>query len=211
MRTALVSWALLHGGACRHKTLVHVPVQGLSEDVVRAISAKKKEPEWMLEFRLKAFRKWLTMEDPRWSDNQYPDIDYQDLSYYSEPKIKVRARLLVLRSARGAGENRQSYSFGARFRVAFCTTCKVAWHIIRALLHRYKVHCIWNETVSGLQHQPGQLWGMGPVAMLSVLALGSPQHVQRIHFTSICPIMLVIMHAATCWCNHTIHTLFHTT
>jgi FeS assembly protein SufB len=62
--------------------------KGLDEDVVRAISAKKKEPEWMLEFRLKAYRKWLTMEEPDWSDNRYPNIDYQGLSYYSEPKMK---------------------------------------------------------------------------------------------------------------------------
>jgi hypothetical protein len=64
--------------------------KGLNEDVVRAISAKKKEPEWMLEFRLKAFRKWLTMEEPDWSDNRYPRIDYQNISYYSEPKMKEK-------------------------------------------------------------------------------------------------------------------------
>lgn len=65
--------------------------KGLNEDVVRAISAKKGEPEWMLDFRLKAFRRFLTMEEPKWSDNDYPAIDLQDLSYYSEPKFKVRA------------------------------------------------------------------------------------------------------------------------
>lgn len=68
--------------------------KGLSEDVVRAISAKKNEPEWMLEFRLRAYRKWLTMEDPRWSDNAYPAIDYQDYSYYSEPKVKEKKQSL---------------------------------------------------------------------------------------------------------------------
>lgn len=62
--------------------------KGLNEDVVRAISAKKREPIWMLDFRLKAFRKWLTMEEPKWSDNDYPEIDYQNVSYYSEPKMK---------------------------------------------------------------------------------------------------------------------------
>ena len=55
---------------------------GLNEEVVRMISAKKEEPEWMLDFRLKAFRKWLTMEEPDWSDNRYPQIDYQASSYY---------------------------------------------------------------------------------------------------------------------------------
>lgn len=63
---------------------------GLNEDVVRAISAKKDEPEWMLEFRLRAFRKWLSMKEPAWSDNQYPPIDYQAVSYYSEPKQKEK-------------------------------------------------------------------------------------------------------------------------
>lgn len=62
--------------------------KGLNEEVVRAISAKKSEPEWLLEFRLKAFRRWLTMYEPRWSDNTYPDFDYQDISYYSAPKMK---------------------------------------------------------------------------------------------------------------------------
>lgn len=64
--------------------------KGLDEDVVRAISAKKGEPDWLLEFRLKAFRKWLTMEEPDWSDNRYPKIDYQNVSYYSEPKMKEK-------------------------------------------------------------------------------------------------------------------------
>jgi Fe-S cluster assembly protein SufB len=64
--------------------------KGLSEDVVRFISKKKNEPEWMLEFRLRAFRKWQTMEEPGWSDNRYPRIDYQDISYYAEPKFKEK-------------------------------------------------------------------------------------------------------------------------
>jgi len=70
------------------KTIIESDVfpKGLSEDVVRAISVKKNEPDWMLDFRLKAYRKWLTMEEPDWSDNTYPTIDYQDLSYYSAPK-----------------------------------------------------------------------------------------------------------------------------
>lgn len=63
--------------------------KGLTEDVVRAISAKKDEPEWLLNFRLKAFKRWLTMYEPRWSDNTYPDFDYQDISYYSAPKKKA--------------------------------------------------------------------------------------------------------------------------
>ena len=68
--------------------------KGLSEETVRVISAKKNEPEWMLEFRLKAFRKWLTMEEPDWSDNRYPDIDYQAVSYYSAPKVMEKKQSL---------------------------------------------------------------------------------------------------------------------
>ena len=64
--------------------------KGLSEETVRIISAKKNEPEWMLDFRLKAYRKWLTMKEPDWSDNHYPPINYQDVVYYSEPKMKAK-------------------------------------------------------------------------------------------------------------------------
>lgn len=63
--------------------------KGLSEDVVRLISEKKGEPEWMLEFRLKAFRHWLNMEMPEWAHLQIPTIDYQDIIYYAAPKQKA--------------------------------------------------------------------------------------------------------------------------
>ncbi len=62
--------------------------KGLSEDVIRLISAKKHEPEWMTEWRLKSFRYWKKMEEPHWPNVQYPPIDYQDLSYYSAPRKK---------------------------------------------------------------------------------------------------------------------------
>jgi len=68
---------------------------GLSEDVIRAISARKEEPEWLLEFRLKAYRKWLTMEEPTWAHVRYPRVDYQAISYYSQPKsMKDRPKSL---------------------------------------------------------------------------------------------------------------------
>ncbi len=64
--------------------------RGLSEDTVRLISAKKNEPAWMLEFRLKAYRHWLTMKEPRrWPNITFPEVDYQDMIYYSAPKQKV--------------------------------------------------------------------------------------------------------------------------
>jgi len=59
---------------------------GLSEDVIRLISAKKSEPDWLLEFRLKSYRRWLKMKEPKWAHVQYPPIDYQAISYYSQPK-----------------------------------------------------------------------------------------------------------------------------
>ncbi len=62
--------------------------RGLSEDIVRLISAKKNEPEFMLEFRLKAYRQWLKMTEPTWPHVNYPPINYQDIIYYSAPKQK---------------------------------------------------------------------------------------------------------------------------
>src|SRR5580704_13451169 len=60
--------------------------KGLSEATVRYISAKKNEPEWMLEWRLEAYRRWLTMTEPQWARVHYPKIDYQDSYYYAAPK-----------------------------------------------------------------------------------------------------------------------------
>jgi len=62
--------------------------RGLNEDIIRLISAKKNEPEWLLEWRLKAYRHWLTMKEPTWANVHYPAIDYQDIVYYSSPKAK---------------------------------------------------------------------------------------------------------------------------
>jgi Fe-S cluster assembly protein SufB len=64
--------------------------KGLSEDVIRLISAKKNEPEWLLEFRLQAYRHWLTMTEPKWPNVKYPRIDFQDIIYYSAPKPKKK-------------------------------------------------------------------------------------------------------------------------
>jgi len=62
--------------------------KGLNEDIIRLISTKKSEPEWLLEFRLKAYRHWLTMQEPAWPNVKYPKIDFQDIIYYSAPKAK---------------------------------------------------------------------------------------------------------------------------
>jgi Fe-S cluster assembly protein SufB len=68
--------------------------KGLNEDTIRFISAKKNEPEWMLEWRLKAYRHWLKMEEPHWGNLNYPAIDYQDIIYYSAPKQKIKPNSL---------------------------------------------------------------------------------------------------------------------
>ena len=67
-------------------TDVHTEIieRGLNEDVVRLISAKKEEPEWLLDFRLRAYRHWTTMKQPEWGHLDMPDIDYQAISYYAE-------------------------------------------------------------------------------------------------------------------------------
>ena len=67
-----------------------VAPRGLSEDTIRLISAKKNEPAWLLEFRLKAYQQWLKMEEPKWPNVKYPQIDFQAISYYSAPKPKQK-------------------------------------------------------------------------------------------------------------------------
>jgi len=63
---------------------------GLNEDIIRMISAKKNEPEWMLKFRLRAYRHWLKLEEPNWAHVNYPKIDFQAISYYAAPKQKKK-------------------------------------------------------------------------------------------------------------------------
>lgn len=68
--------------------------KGLNEEIVRFISAKKEEPEWLLEWRLKAYRAWVKMDEPNWANVKFPDINYQDIIYYSAPKQKVKPESL---------------------------------------------------------------------------------------------------------------------
>src|SRR6201996_4901461 len=68
--------------------------KGLDESTVRFISAKKNEPEWLLEWRLKAFQQWLQMEEPDWAKISYPKINYQAASYYAAPKQKQKPKSL---------------------------------------------------------------------------------------------------------------------
>src|SRR5262249_14989915 len=68
--------------------------KGLNEDIIRLISAKKNEPEWLLEWRLKAFRHWQTMKEPRWAHVHYPRIDFQNIIYYAAPKAKKQLESL---------------------------------------------------------------------------------------------------------------------
>ena len=69
-----------------------VAPKGLSEDTIRMISAKKNEPEWLLEFRLKAYQQWLKMTEPTWPNVKYPKIDFQAISYYAAPKQKPKLK-----------------------------------------------------------------------------------------------------------------------
>ena len=62
------------------------PQKGLNEGTIEYISSKKNEPKWMLEWRLKAYNKWLKMKEPEWANIKFPKIDYQDIYYFSDPK-----------------------------------------------------------------------------------------------------------------------------
>src|SRR5579872_3819718 len=68
--------------------------KGLNEDIVRFISGKKAEPEWLTEWRLEAYRRWLTMDEPKWARVEYPPIKYQELYYYAAPKAAAGPRSL---------------------------------------------------------------------------------------------------------------------
>ncbi|HBB55521.1 MAG TPA: Fe-S cluster assembly protein SufB, partial [Hyphomonadaceae bacterium] len=68
--------------------------KGLNEDIVRYISAKKNEPQWMLDWRLAAFQRWLTMDEPTWAMVRYPTIDYQDAYYYAAPRNAAKYKSL---------------------------------------------------------------------------------------------------------------------
>ena len=67
---------------------------GLNEDVIHIISSKKNEPQWLLEWRLKAYRKWIKMQEPNWAKVNYPKINYNSISYYSAPKKKKELKSL---------------------------------------------------------------------------------------------------------------------
>jgi len=100
---------------------------GLSEETVRIISAKKEEPEWLLEWRLKAYRRWLTMTEPHWSNVNYPPIDYQAAVYYSAPKTRaplgsldeVDPKLLETYSKLGISLNEQKMLSGVAVDAVF--------------------------------------------------------------------------------------------
>ena len=68
--------------------------KGLDENIVRFISAKKKEPEWMTQWRLDAFARWKVMREPTWARVNYPEIDYQELYYYAAPKLNAAPKSL---------------------------------------------------------------------------------------------------------------------
>lgn len=85
---SLVNQPYKHGFVTKIES--DVAPKGLNEDIIRLISAKKNEPEWLLSFRLEAYRKWLTMKEPEWQNVHYPKIDFQAISYYSAPKPKKK-------------------------------------------------------------------------------------------------------------------------
>src|SRR6266571_5331869 len=89
--------------------------KGLNEDIVRLISRKKNEPEWFLEWRLRAYRHWLTMKEPKWSNVTYPPINYQDIIYYASPASRsMRSSTASPSRRRSRTGSRSSGSSSAR-------------------------------------------------------------------------------------------------
>ena len=100
--------------------------RGLDEEVIRLISASKNEPEFMLEWRLKAYRHWLTMTEPHWANVHHPPIDYQDIIYYSAPKSEKDGRAAWTRSIRNCCAPTRSSASRWRSR-----KCSPAWRWMR--------------------------------------------------------------------------------
>jgi Fe-S cluster assembly protein SufB len=127
---------------------------GLSEQIIRFISAKKNEPEWLLEWRLKAYRHWLTMEEPRWPNVLYPPIDYQKIIYYSAPKPKkvlesldeVDPELLSTFAKLGIPLEEQKRLTGVAVDAVF-DSVSVATTFKEALAEKGVIFCSFSEAV----------------------------------------------------------------
>jgi Fe-S cluster assembly protein SufB len=127
---------------------------GLNEDVVRFISAKKQEPEWLLEWRLKAYRRWLTMTEPHWPNVTYPPIDYQAVSYYSAPKTEkplgsldeVDPRLLETYNKLGISLNEQKRLSGVAVDAVF-DSVSVGTTFREELAREGIIFCSFGEAV----------------------------------------------------------------
>ena len=108
-RVAMMAGRYKHGWATEIE--MDFAPKGLSEDIVRLISGKNGEPDWMTEWRLEAYRRWLSMDDPDWSMLNYPPIDYQEQYYYAKPKSMASSRSRSTRWTRSCcGPTRSSAS-----------------------------------------------------------------------------------------------------
>jgi Fe-S cluster assembly protein SufB len=131
-----------------------VAPRGLNEDIIRLISAKKNEPQFVLEWRLKAFRHWLTMEEPKWANVHYPPIDYQNIIYYSAPKQKkqpgsfeeVDPELLRTYEKLGISLDEQKRLTGVAVDAVF-DSVSVATTFKKTLAEKGIVFCSFSEAV----------------------------------------------------------------
>jgi Fe-S cluster assembly protein SufB len=128
---------------------------GLSEEIIRAISAKKSEPQFMLEWRLRAYRHWLTMKEPSWANVHHPAIDYQDITYYSAPKSdkdrpksldEVDPKLLETYSKLGIPLEEQKVLAGVAVDAVF-DSVSVATTFREALAEKGVIFCSFSEAV----------------------------------------------------------------
>jgi Fe-S cluster assembly protein SufB len=133
--------------------------RGLNEDIIRIISAKKNEPEFLLEWRLKAFRHWLTMEEPKWPNVHYPPIDYQNIIYYAAPKQKktlnsldeVDPEVLATYEKLGISLKEQEMLAGVAVDAVF-DSVSVATTFKDKLAEMGVIFCSFSDAV---QHHPG--------------------------------------------------------
>ena len=143
---------------------------GLNEDVVRLISAKKHEPEWLLEFRLKAYRHWLTLTPPKWGHLKMPDIDFQAISYYAAPVKKQNPKSIdevdpeLLRTFDRLGIPLQEQKVLAGMAVdAVMDSVSVKTTHREALAEKGIIFCSISEAVKGLSRPREKISRVGCV------------------------------------------------
>jgi len=147
--------------------------KGLNEDIIRFISAKKEEPEWLLKYRLDAFRAWQKMVEPEWAHIQYEKPDFQDITYYAAPKSKkkyeswddVEPEMKETMKKLGISMEEQKRLTGTETAVDFVMdSVSVATSFKKTLAEKGIIFCSFSEAVTETSRTCTEIYGNGSTA-----------------------------------------------